>query len=314
MHPLFIIPISLVILILTLAYISYRMVFYADRKKQPPLYRGLDGELDDIKKRKRELIEKLASLPFEDVYITGHGGLRLHAKYYEAKKNAPLAIQLHGYKSLSVRDFCGGVLECLALGQNVLLVDQRAHAESGGRTISFGIRERRDAVLWINYANERFGGDTPIFLYGISMGAATVLMASELQLPENVSGIIADCPYSSIGGIIRTVCKKRGLPSRILYPFIWLGAIIFGGFLINRGPLQAVRNTDIPILLIHGEGDTFVPISMSDELARDGATVEYVRIPNATHGLSMLYDRDTYVSAVEKFINKYQTKEKNYEA
>ena len=315
MHPLFIIPISLVILTLAVAYISYRMVFYADRKNQATLYRGLDGDLDDLKRRKKELIEKLSSLPYEDIYITGHGGVKLHAKFYEAKKNAPVAIQFHGYKSLSTRDFCGGALECLAMGQSVLLVDQRAHAESRGRVITFGIKERRDAVLWISYAVERFGSDTPIFLYGISMGAATVLMASELNLPESVAGIVADCPYSSIGGIIRTVCKNRGLPSRLLYPFIWLGALIFGGFAINKSPLSAVRRTDIPILLIHGEGDTFVPISMSDELAEAGKTIEYRRIPNATHGLSMLYDRDAYLAALNEFINEIsETKEKNHEA
>ncbi len=62
-------------------------------------------------------------------------------------------------------------------GHNVLMIEERAHLESEGHTITFGIKERYDALDWIRYALQRFGEDTRIILVGISMGAATVLMA-----------------------------------------------------------------------------------------------------------------------------------------
>ena len=93
-------------------------------------------------------------------------------------------------------------------GYNVLLVDQRAHFGSGGHTIAYGIRERRDVLSWIEYANGRFGKDKPIYLFGISMGAATVVMAADLALPDNVRLICADCPYSSPRDIIFYVAKR----------------------------------------------------------------------------------------------------------
>ena len=92
-------------------------------------------------------------------------------------------------------------------GYNVLLAEQRAHFRSGGHTITYGIRERRDVLSWVTYANSRFGTDRPIYLFGISMGAATVVMAADLDLPDNVRLICADCPYSSPKDIICHVAK-----------------------------------------------------------------------------------------------------------
>ena len=101
------------------------------------------------------------------------------------------------------------------------------------------------------------------------MGAATVLMASELNLPENVVCIIADSPYSSPKAIIRKVCRDRHLPDWLAYPFIRIGAKIFGGVSIEECSAEdAVRNARIPILLIHGEDDRFVPCQMSKRIFR----------------------------------------------
>lgn len=294
-----------ILIFLFLSFIAFINTFATRRKKHASLYHGLGGEDTDIKRKRRELLERMIKIPYEEVSITSFDGTRLYAGYYHKGDGLPLAIQLHGYRSMRVRDFSGGAYEALELGQNVLLVDQRAHGKSGGRVISFGINERLDCKAWVEYATERFGKDVKIILYGISMGAATVLMASELDLPKNVVGIVADCPYSSPKAIIKKVCRDMHLPPILFYPIVKAGAMLFGGFNPDKAsPVEAVKNTDLPILLIHGEGDRFVPSYMSDEIAEAGKTVTYLKIPEATHALSMLYDRSTYINALKNFSEK----------
>ena len=301
---IFIIGLSIIaVLILLAAYLAFKKTFLFTSGKEQNIYKGLDGELDEIKKKRRDSIERMASIPSEDVYINSRDGLRLRAHYYHIADGAPLAIQFHGYKSMALRDFAGGGYECIRRGYNLLLVDQRAHGESCGKVITFGAKEKHDVISWIDYAIARFGGDVRIMLFGMSMGAGTVLMASELDLPKNVIGIVADCPFSSTRGIIKKVIGDMGLPGGICYPFVKLGALIFGRFNPDgASPVSAVKNTEIPILLIHGDGDTFVPCSMSEEICKSGKTVTFIKIKDATHGLSYVYDYEGYTHALDKFI------------
>lgn len=294
---------ALILFILFSAYVAFRKTFLSIRKKHASLFRGMDGDMNELKKRRIDMLVSMAALPYEDVSITAYDGKRLHARYYHVADGAPIAIQFHGYKSLGIRDFSGGAQECMKLGQNVLVVDQRAHGESEGRVISFGIKERFDCKSWAEYVTKRFGDESKILLYGVSMGAATVLMAAELDLPKTVVGIVADCPYSDIGEIIRHVCRRMKLPPAVFYPLVKLGAIIFGGFNPDSAsPKTAIKNTSIPIFLVHGEADSFVPTRMSEELKTCGAGVTLIKIPEATHGTSLLYDRETYVGELTKFI------------
>lgn len=144
---------------------------------------------------------------------------RRAAQYYAGRPGAPVQIMMHGYKSGAERDFCGGAQIAVQGGYHVLLVDQRAHGKSEGRCLTFGIQERYDCRAWVNYAVGRFGADTKILLYGVSMGAATVLMAGGLNLPRNVVGIVADCGYSSPAAIIRKVIRDQHLP---IFPVYYL--------------------------------------------------------------------------------------------
>ena len=189
------------------------------------------------------------------------------------------------------------------LGYNALVIHQRAHGESGGSTITFGIRERGDVVKWAEYARERLGADIPIILFGLSMGAATVLMGCQEGYPENVRGIIADSPYSSPADIIKKVCKDEGYPP-FLYLFAELGARIFGGFRLRScTALDAVKHSIIPILLIHGEDDRFVPCDMSREIAAYcKGNVQLHTFPHASHGLCYMIDPVRYEKTVLDFL------------
>lgn len=310
MHPFLIVAIIVAIvsaLILLGAYGAYRKTFYVNRRKKEDIYSLPKKTPEETAIRTRTLIRALDAVPFETVEIQSHDGLRLFGRYYHVQDGAPLHIQLHGYRSYAMRDFCGGNPLVRERGHNTLVVDQRAHGKSEGHTISFGINERLDCLAWANYAAKRFGKETPIFLTGVSMGAATVLMASELPLPASVVGIIADCPYSSPRAIIRKVIGDMRLPVAAAYPLVCIGAYLFGGIcgLSKHGAVYAVANTKLPILLIHGEADSYVPYSMSREIAAACASkVRLESFPNADHAMSYMTDLDHYTSATCEFIDE----------
>ena len=301
MEPIFIILLcvaGVAVLLFAVSYVVFRMAFRNDLKHRDGTYdviRG--GQYDPYYDKMLTLIKGAAEKPVTDeVRIRASDGRELYARCYDTGKQAPVAILCHGYKGNGIRDFSGGLTMCLENGNNVLLIDQRGHGKSHGNVIRFGVKERYDVADWVRYAANRFGKDTPVFLYGISMGAATVLMASELELPGNVVGIVADCPYSSPREIILKTAKERHFPAWFASPLLAFGARVYGGFDWRESDaLSAVKNTKIPILLIHGEADRFVPCEMSRRIKAanpDGIRLE--TFPDAAHGISFILDSERY--------------------
>ena len=285
----------------------YFKAFYQRSHKLQDHYRLPVGKHFDTNREKMfALIAEMDSVPYEKVFTYSYDGLKLAARYYHVADGAPLQIQMHGYRGTVIRDFCGGNKLARKSGFNTLLVDMRAHGESDGHTITFGIRERRDVLSWISYAIKRFGQSTQIWLAGVSMGAATVLMASELDLPVNVKGIIADSPYAAPSDIIADTCSKMKLKPQLAMPFVRLGARIFGGFgLDTANALHAVENTKIPILIIHGEDDDIVPCEMSRKIYQScKCYAELETFPGAGHGLSYMQDFERYERVIRDFISK----------
>ncbi len=296
------------VLTLLTAFVCYRMCFYHNRHKIPDTTAFIESDsFAPYREMSRVYVEAIKARPYEVCEIMSRDELRLRARYYNINEEAPVHILFHGYKSISWWDFSGGGEELMRLGHNVLLVDERAHCDSEGRTIGFGVLERHDLLAWCRYADERFGKD--IFIWGISMGAATVLMSLDLPLPASVRAAVADCPYSSPRAIIKRVARNMRLPAGLLFPFVRLGAVLYGGFRLgNLSAAKVAGSAKIPVLLIHGEADNFVPIEMSEEIAKSahgaGVSLEFHRFPDARHGLSFLTDRERYLSLVKVFINE----------
>lgn len=286
-------------------FFCWRQVFWVRRSATLEARVLLKGDQYDSRREEMlELIHSAQQIPFEEVTCRSGDGLTLYGRYYETAPGAPLQIQFHGYRSNAIRDFSGGLQLALQLGCNVLLVDQRGHGKSGGRCLSFGVKERKDCLRWLDYARKRFGEDIPMYLVGISMGGATVLMASELELPENVKGIIADCGYTSPRDIIQKVMAEMGYPVKPVYPLVRLSGMVFGGFDIQRCSAKtALAKCKKPVLLIHGEDDRFVPCDMSHENYAACASEKYIfTVPGAGHGLSYIINKEGYASAVKGFL------------
>lgn len=287
------------------AYVCWRMTFFVPRAATLDEHDVMRGEqYDPLREQMLAMVDGALALSYEDVYMTNREGLRLHARYYEIDPDAPLEILFHGYRSCAVRDFSGGITREAARGWNMLLVDQRAHGQSEGRCLSFGVCERWDCLDWIEWARGRFGAEKPVVLAGISMGAATVLMAAGLSLPENVRGVLADSGYTSPRDIIRTVMRSMHCPM-LVYPLVRLGGWLFGGFDVNSaGAEQALRSCRVPVLLFHGEDDRFVPCEMSRRsFAACASEKRLVTVPGAGHGLSYLIDKAGYEAELTAFLD-----------
>ena len=267
---------GLLIIALLTSLVCFLMVFYS--KKRVPLgedeYAIPPGEIYEV--FREEMIgwtKEVRSLPHEDIEITSHDGLTLRGRYYECEAGAPVEILFHGYKGNAERDLCGAVERAFKVRRNALIVDHRAAGFSDGHVISFGINERRDCLGWIEKVIERFGADVKIVITGISMGAATVMMAAGEDLPSNVISVLADCGYTSPKEIICKVVKDMKLPAKIFYPFIKLGARIYGGFdLEEASPIEAMKRCSVPIVFVHGDTDDFVPYDMSVRLYNECAS------------------------------------------
>ena len=216
-------------------------------------------------------------------------------------------ILFHGYHGCAEQDLSGGVYRCQRLGHNVLIVDHRASGKSEGHVVTFGIHESRDALAWIHYALENIDPNAKILLGGISMGAATVMMTSAMEIPENVKGTVADCGYTSAKDIIKKVIRDMKLPDNLLYPFVRLGAILFGRFDPDaNSPIESMPNCRVPVIFFHGDEDIFVPMSMSEENhAACSAPKHLVITPKAGHGLCFPVDVDTYVKEISEFFAPY---------
>ena len=286
------------------AYYAYRVAFQADPKRIAPARSMPEGKLyDPYRELTLRNVDDLLSRPCETVTITSRDGLRLSGKYYAGQPGAPLMLFFHGYRSTSARDGSGGFQLCLRRGFSVLMVDQRAHGDSEGDTIAFGIRERQDCLDWANAAAERFGPETEILLLGVSMGAATVLMAADLPLPPQVKGIIADCGYDSPEDILRATMRRWHYPQVPTWQLVRLGARLFGHLDVKEcSALESLRHARIPVLLIHGEADDVVPCTMAHAL-RDACAspATLLTVPGAGHGMSCYTDPEAYEKAVDDF-------------
>lgn len=297
--------VSIICIVLMIALYTYFTCFHSPSDRTQDPYSIMEGEqYQALADRIQACTRRMDEASFEWVHTGSFDGLTLEGRYYHHADGAPVLILMHGYRSMTLRDSAGGYFLGKKMGFNVLAADQRAHAGSEGRVISFGIHERRDCLSWIEYANARFGKDIPIVISGLSMGASTVLMAAELELPENVAAVMADSPYSSPADIIRKVARDRHIPDNLAMPFILLGAKLYGGFNLKETTAEnAVANSRTPILLLHGEDDRFVPCEMSHAIYKncpEGSKL--VTFPDAGHGLCYILHPKDYERAAVEFL------------
>ena len=297
----------LALAVLVTAYICYRLMLYSPPRHMPgeDEYQIPDGEIYEV--FREDMIgwtKMIRAYPYKEYAITSHDGLTLRAKFFEHKPGAPIELMFHGYRGNAERDLNGGVERCFRVGHSALLIDHRGSGYSDGNTITFGILEKRDCLAWVDFAVREFGEDARLILTGISMGAATVMMAAGEPLPPQIRYVLADCGYTSPKEIISKVMRDMKLPPALLYPCATLGARLFGHFDLNEdSPLEAMTRCRVPVVFAHGDADDFVPYDMSVRLCEvcTGRHKKLVTVHGAGHGLAFPVGRDEYVRELLEF-------------
>ncbi len=303
---IFFILLAIVLLILLITFACFYLAFFVPKHGPigPDEYPIPEGEIyEPFRERMVKWIKETRKLPCEDFYIESYDGLKLHGRYYEYAPGAPIELMFHGYRGNAERDLCGGVQRCFAMKRSALVVDQRASGSSEGKVITFGVKEHKDCLKWVAFMTEHFGPDVKIILTGISMGASTVLIAASAPLPPQVQGVLADCGFTSAKAIMYKVLRQIKLPPKIVYPFVRLGAILYGGFDPERySAIDSVTRVTVPTIFFHGDHDDYVPWEMSQENYNACTSrKELVIIPGAGHGLSFPVDKPTYLKALGDF-------------
>ena len=293
--------------------VVYAVSFHAPNRTQNNDYSVVKTEkIAPIYDHILSLIDDLLRVPYQPVYIESHDGKRLRARLYDAPEGAPIAICVHGWRGTPMRDFSGGAKMLIDAGWRVLLIEQRSQGWSEGHCITFGAKERLDVQRWAQWTAEQFGSESRIMLFGISMGAASVLLASGLELPAQVRGVVADCPFSNGRDILVRTATQSGLPKWIAGHLAHLTVALWGWFRLKDTDVrEAVKHTRLPILLIHGEDDDFVPPEMSAEILSCNPTkMERHTFPGASHGISFVVDPERYREVVMDFAERIGVVEK----
>lgn len=307
------IPLGIVLFFLLVALVTmlvcFFRIFWTSRKPCTEEFPIPHGEIYEVhRKQMTDWIRDARAYPYREVSITSHDGLVLRGRYFEQKKGAPIELLLHGYRGWAERDLSGGVFRCFGIGHNVLTVDHRGCGESEGHVTTFGAKESLDCLAWIDFILREIDPEARIILSGVSMGAATVMTVSGMELPENVVGMLADCGYTSTRAIISKVMRDMKLPPKLLYPFARLSAILFGGFDPDaRSPIDSMTRCRLPIIFFHGDADDFVPYEMSVENynACISDRKELVTIKGAGHGVAFPVDQEGYKDAARAFFDSY---------
>ena len=300
--------IGFLLLLLIGTYVCFRMAFYSPEKNKKKGFSLPPGDAyEPYRQIMHQWAQEVKTLPYEDVQIQSFDGLTLRGKLYEYASGADLELMFPGYRGCAERDLCGGVQRCFALGRSALVVDQRGGGYSDGNVISFGVNEHKDCLSWVEYVTKRFGASRRVILTGISMGASTVMNAAGQQLPDNVVGVIADCGFTEPKAIIKKVIQDMGLPAGLLYPFVRIAGMLYGGFDIEAiTSIDAIKNCKIPVFFAHGDADDYVPCSMSQENFDNCCAPKlFLKVKNAGHGLAYVVDPEGYIAALKQIMENY---------
>ncbi|MEI7482339.1 MAG: alpha/beta fold hydrolase [Elusimicrobiota bacterium] len=234
---------------------------------------------------------------FEDVSLTTADGLKLAGWFIPNKNSKKAVIICHGYP-MDKGDVYG-MTSFMGKDFNLLLFDFRGLGGSGGFFSSGGTKETADIDAAIAFLADR--GFKKVGLFGFSMGAATILMSKNPAVAVRV----ADAPFADIDGELDYVFKGYGALRR---PLIWLmkyWSFIFLGANMDRvSPLNRITELTQPVLLIHGDKDTQVPVESSLRLKAANPRAELWVINGANHGETLAIAGNSYENRVVDFFQK----------
>lgn len=302
--------VALLLLILYFAACASLVNKYLKRKPADPeafLRRMEKGPNAPYFKVIRDSLDWFPAQPYEDVFVESHDGLKLHGRYLPHPAHRGTMLLVHGFHGSGDCDFSCVLQFYHDLGMDLLVIDQRSHLGSEGAYLTMGVRERYDVRSWALWLLERNGEGYPVVLDGISMGGATVLMAAGLDLPRNIRGIIADCPFTSPREIFQSVMTSSiKLPTWLLWGANLCCRVMAGFSIDGASTVEALKSCTLPLRIAHGEADDFVPCWMGVKSFEAAASKDkqLLTVPGAGHGMSYLMETEKMQGILTEFLDK----------
>ena len=243
----------------------------------------------------------------QKVTIPGSQGKTLHAMEFRNPSNSNnWAIVIHGWTNCK-REMSSYAMEYYRRGFNVLIPDLHGHGDSESQYVSMGWLDRLDIADWTRSLVKE-NPKVKIVLHGVSMGAATTMMTTGEDLPENVVLAIEDCGYTSVKDIFTTVCiRDYHLPPSIIIPASSLVNRLMNGFSFKEASaVEQLKKSKTPTLFMHGDADEFVPFEFLDKVydACAAPKEKYV-IHGAEHAVSSHWFHEEYWNRVDQFLAEY---------
>lgn len=299
---------TLLALALMMEYI-FRTTFSRVQPKAVAYVEPPREKMNAIDQKRYDARKKLENMTGERWEMTAEDGTTLVAHYFPAENARRTVVMFHGWRSTWARDFGMHSEFLMQSGSNLLLVEQRSHGESGGKYIGFGGLEHRDCLQWLKLLQQKKPDDLPTYLFGVSMGAATVLMASG-KLPKGaVRGIIADSGFTSPANIVEKVMEqKKAVAPHFLSRLLNLWTVTRAGFSVTKNStLRAMQTNTTPVLFIHGKKDDFVPIEMTMEnYAACNAKKRLLLVDGAPHAKAYIVEPETYEQTINDFFGELE--------
>ena len=247
----------------------------------------------------------METLPHEEVYITSHDGLRLHATLFPASDHPKrFVLGIHGFQSHAWNEFAPHIAFYRSLGFSMLLPDDRAHGFSEGKFITMGVKDRLDCIDWARELVRRFGENIQVLLHGVSMGGAAVLSASgEKDLPSQVFGVVSDCGFSCVEEALSFQLQSMFHipPAFPLWVCRWYAKHRAGFDFGEARPIDQVRKASVPIFFVQGTDDFLVPKEMAQKLYEACSSPKRLLIvEHASHAESIAVDPQGYHEAMHQ--------------
>ncbi len=238
------------------------------------------------------------NLKYENATFETSDGLKLKGWLIPGNKSNDTIIVMHGYPTnkADVLPFSMFLLEKF----NVFLFDFRGFGESGGKYTTAGYKEIKDFDAAADYLKGRRDSKN-IGALGFSLGASVAIMGKN----ANIKAIVADSPYSNLNNMIEFMYKNFYFLKR---PFVYLtrayGKIFFSMDPKDISPEKAIKDINIPVLIIHGKKDNQIPVNEAYILRNANKKTELWILDNAAHGETYALNKEEYEKRVLGFFEK----------
>jgi len=305
------IVVGLTVLLFLLSFVVFMVLFARPKAVYKPnaiTYKMMGKELDNLNKFNADNLVELKKRECETISVTSEDGLKFNGYYYKCDvETKKLALLSHGFKSTAYNTYPAIALFYLSQGFDVILVNHRAHEKSEGAYSGFAQFEGKDLLKWLEYATKRFP-DYSIVMHGNSMGAASVMEASAMDIPSNVKCIVSDCGFTSSKKELEYQMKTMfHIPPYPILSIIGIFCKLVAKFdLDGVSALESVKNSKVPIMFAHGTNDMTVPYSMGQECYDACGNEKVLHLyEGAGHGQSYWKHTAQYQKDLMDFIGQY---------